>query len=182
MVVRQLVRPKGAQVAQPGAIGGQAGVFQPRLQFLIFQLVDFQREEQHLGGQRRRLLLHGLKKAGVFRIGNVAGIDQLRVGGYPPQTFLQRLAARDGRAQLRPGKACDLSLVITAKSSGVFAQLRQGAGQFRTVGTGKEVAQVPPGQFPQRLFRCVLGHFHSTFTVVFCRCCNKFPGALSGIG
>src|SRR3546814_1178020 len=62
-VVGKLVRTHGAQVAQPGRIARQLGRLQLVLQQAVVEVVQLQREEHQVGGDRRATLLHRLVRS-----------------------------------------------------------------------------------------------------------------------
>ena len=74
-LVGELVRPEGAQVAQPGPVARQRRVGQLRVERGVVEPVQLEREEQQLGRDRVDPLLHRLVEAADLRVGDIAGAD-----------------------------------------------------------------------------------------------------------
>ncbi len=149
-LVRQLVRAKGADVAQPRTVAGERGVGGFCLDRLIVELVDLQREEQERRRNRIDPLLHGLKEAADFRVGEIAGMGQRGKADDARARFLQALIGRDGGAELGPAELGKAPLIAPAKGLGVLGQPLKILGQGRAVAAGVEVGQIPFRQRPQR--------------------------------
>ena len=110
-LVRQLVRSKGAQIAQPGLPARQHRRGQFRRQHLIRNPVDLEREEQCQRADAVQPFLHGLIEAADFRVVHVAGMEQPGIGADARQHFLHPLILDDGRAQFGGAKPGDARLV-----------------------------------------------------------------------
>ncbi len=103
-VVVELMVAEGAHVPQPGPVAREPRGRQLRLQGVIVQTVELQREKERLGGQVGHLLLHALEKAAGLRVRDMAGIVQERVAHQPAKRLVDRLVGFDRRAQFAARK------------------------------------------------------------------------------
>jgi hypothetical protein len=97
-LVGQLVRPEGAQVAQPRRIVGERGRLQLLRQAVVGEPVELEGEEQQVGRDDVDLLLHRLEELADRRIGHVAGVDQLGITQDAAEPLLLALVIGDGGA------------------------------------------------------------------------------------
>ena len=151
-LVGELVRAKGAGIAQPRAIMGErrVGLFGRELR--VVEAVEFEGEEQQRRRDRVDPLLHRLVEAADLRVGEIAGMHQRGIADDPAALFLQPLEGCDRRAQRRPRQRGKLALVARSEGLGVGGERRQIAGQFGAVATGIEIAEIPFRQRPERCF------------------------------
>ena len=150
-VVAEFVFAERAHVAQPGAVARQRGHRHLVLQLRVAQAVELEGEEQDLGRDIGRALLHGLIEAADRGVAHVAGVDQLGVARNPPEGLLDRLVDGDRRAQGRAVEPGEPALVTGAKVLGLGLAALEVAVQPRRVRTGIEVPQIPARQRAQVL-------------------------------
>ena len=145
-LVGKLMGTKGAGVPDPGRVPAGGGAFELPGQHGVVQAVELEGEKQGFGRDVRRPFLHGLVKAPRLGIADIGGEDELGVAGGLAQALGDPLVGGDGLAQGRPVEVRQAPLVAPGEGLRLRLRPRQVGLQFRCIGTGIKVFQVPFGK------------------------------------
>ncbi len=148
--VGQLVRTHGAHPVEDRLVaGGTVGRGKHGLVGLVRDAVEFKAEEDQRRGDVGDLRLQIAQHLGAAGIGGVLVIAQARIGHQPSGDNVDHLIGLDA---VQHGGRIQFGQLALPGGGEIIDQIRkpgQIRRQFRRVGTGIEIAQIPDGQIAE---------------------------------
>ena len=187
--VLELVGLVLADVLEPGPVVAERGIRHRGFEFLVVDPVELEHEEQEMRGGGREALLHVAVKFRARRIDRVAGMDEPRIGGEPPEQVVEPLEALDRLRERAPaarplGEPRELALEILLERDRIVVRPIEIALHRRVVDAGVEVGEVPLGQGAEGkpLFWKTSAGTAATVPTRQSRCVHRLPTQVANKG
>jgi len=158
--ILELIWFLATDILKPGSIVRERSLAHGRLQDIVFDAVELQREEQQMRGSRGDPLLHITIKFGARRITGVTRIDETRIGDEPTNQVVDRLVAFDRIGETGAGlrsarQSCELSFELIFKGNRICIGALKIAPHLRCIHGRVEISQIPfrqRAEFGARIF------------------------------
>ena len=143
-----------AHILDPRAVVAERRVAHRRVQQVVVDAVELEREEQQVQRGSGDAFLHVAVELGADRIGRIAGVEKRGIGDEPAEPVVDRLVLFDRFGQCASGALArrergESPLEALLEGFAVAIALFEVGLDLRAVQTGIEIGQVPFGQFSE---------------------------------